>query len=598
MVVGAAVAVALWSPGVAPGASAQTTLAITSALPLNGIVGHLYAHQFTSTPSTPRATYSVTSGALPPGNTMNPGGIMAGAGTVAGTFGPTTVCASNGVSADACQTFTITFVKRAPSVFATTSAGGPVGTPVRDVGSLVFAYTPTGTMTFRLYNDDTCTNEVFSSTNPVDVTGLATSGDFIPTQPGTYRWVVSYSGDANNEPGAWACNGFNQVVITGTTTSTSSRYIPLTPARILDTRDGTGGISAPVGPGASVDVQITGKGGVPATGVSAVAMNVTVTQPTASGWLTLSPAGAPRPLAANLNFTPGLTMPNLVVVKLGAGGKMALSNSAGSSHVIFDVAGWYSEVPTGNDGRFQSLVPARILDTRDGTGGGVRLGPGASLDLQVAGRGGVPSSGAAAAVLNVAVTGTTATSFLTVYPTGQSRPLAANLNFTAGDTVSNRVMAKLGAGGKLTIYNHSGSADVVVDVNGWYTDSSVAGSSGVYNPLVPARILDTRDGTGGIAGARAANSTVDVQVTGQGGVPVSGVSAVILNVTVTQPAANGFLTLFPAGTAQPLASDLNYAGSETRPNLVVVKVGAGGKVGLYAWAGTHVVVDVAGWYAT
>ena len=71
----------------------------------------------------------------------------------------------------------------------------------------------------------------------------------------------------------------------------------------------------------------------------------------------------------------------------------------------------------------------------------------------------------------------------------------------------------------------------------------------------------------------------------------------VLNLTVTQPAGGGFLTLFPTGTARPLASDLNGAGGETRPNLVV-KVGAGGKVGLYTWAGTHVVFDVAGWYVT
>ena len=165
------------------------------------------------------------------------------------------------------------------------------------------------------------------------------------------------------------------------------------------------------------------------------------------------------------------------------------------------------------------------------------------------------------------MTGTTATSFLTAYPTGAPRPLAANLNFVAGDTASNRVMAELGTGGKLTIYNNAGSADVIVDVNGWYTDASVGGTSGTYSPLLPTRILDTRDGTGGVLGARPGDTTVDVQVTGQGGVPATGVGAVVLNVTVTQPAAGGFLTIFPAGGNRPLASDLNYAGGETRPNL-------------------------------
>ena len=244
-------------------------------------------------------------------------------------------------------------------------------------------------------------------------------------------------------------------------------------------------------------------------------------------------------------------------------------------------------------------MPARILDTRDGTGGGVRLGPGASLDLQVTGRGGVPAAGAEAAVLNVAVTNTTATSYLTVYPDRRSpAPGRQPELHRAATRCRNRVMAKLGTGGKVTIYNNAGSTDVIVDVGGWYTDASVAGTTGVYTPLIPARILDTRDGTGGIAGPVAGgHARVDVQVTGRGGVPAVGVSAVILNATVTQPAGRGYLTISPTGTARPLASDLNYAAGETRPNLVVVKVGTGGKVSLFTSAGTHVVFDVAGWFS-
>ena len=198
-------------------------------------------------------------------------------------------------------------------------------------------------------------------------------------------------------------------------------------------------------------------------------------------------------------------------------------------------------------------------------------------------------------MLNVTVTGPTATSFLTVYPTGTARPLAANVTFTSGNTLGNRVFAKLGTGGKVTIYNSAGSTDLIVDASGWFTDASVAGAVGAYNPLTPARILDTRNGTGGISGPRPANSTVDVQVTGQGGVPATGVSAVILNATVISPTAMGFLTVFPAGTVRPLASDLNYANGEIRPNLVVAKVGTGGKVGLYTSASGHYVFDVAGW---
>jgi uncharacterized protein YkwD len=115
--------------------------------------------------------------------------------------------------------------------------------------------------------------------------------------------------------------------------------------------------------------------------------------------------------------------------------------------------------------RFHPVTPARILDTRNS---GVPVGQGATLALQVAGQGGVPATGASAVVVNVTVTGPTAPSFLTVYPYGEALPLAANLNFVANQTVPNLVTAKLGTGGKLSIYNAFGSTHVVADVAGWF----------------------------------------------------------------------------------------------------------------------------------
>ena len=125
------------------------------------------------------------------------------------------------------------------------------------------------------------------------------------------------------------------------TAGTGARYNPLTPSRILDTRFGTGAPVATVGPDATLDLQVTGRGGVPSSGVSAVVLNVTAVEPSTTGYLTAFPAGEPRPLASNLNFAPGQTVPNLVVVKLGAGGKVSLYNPVGTVHVIADVAGWY-----------------------------------------------------------------------------------------------------------------------------------------------------------------------------------------------------------------------------------------------------------------
>lgn len=369
------------------------------------------------------------------------------------------------------------------------------------------------------------------------------------------------------------------------------RYTPLNPARILDTRSTT-----PLGPGQSRDIQVTGVGGVPASGVSAVVMNVTAVSPTANGgFLTVFPAGAARPTASNLNFDAGQTVPNLVTVKLGSGGKVSVYNQTGSTHVLFDVAGYYGVDPSGTDGVYRPLTPSRILDTRSTT----PLGPAQSRDIQVAGQGGVPTTGVSAVVLNVTAVSPTANGgFLTVHPTGTTRPTASNLNFNAGQTVANRVIVKIGTAGKVTLYNQTGNTHVVFDVAGWFTDAtSSGGPTGAFTAISPSRILDTRSST-----PIGAGETRAIQIAGVGGIPAgawpSGASAVVMNVTVTQPTANGgFIKVFPTGASAPTVSDVNFNAGKTVPNLVIVKLGPDGKVNLYNQTGTaHVIFDVVGWY--
>lgn len=368
------------------------------------------------------------------------------------------------------------------------------------------------------------------------------------------------------------------------------RFVPLAPARILDTRFGTGGISGRVGQDREIELRVTGVGGIPSSGVAAVALNVTVTGTNAPGFLTVWPGGQPRPVASNLNWAAGATVANLVAVKVGPGGTVRVYNALGDAHVIFDVAGWYWQSSPGAPGRLQTVVPTRIRDTRINGG---RLGPGGELVLPIRGSAGVPA-GAAGAVLNVTVTNTTGPSFLTVYPDGQPRPNASNLNWDAGDTVANRVMVKLGDNGNIRLSNALGQTDVVVDVNGWFTDSSViTGFSGALRGLQPLRIYDTRFGTGGRTGALDVES-VNVQIPSP--VPLSA-SAVVLNVTATEPSAGGFFTIYPTGEALPIASDVNFSPGKTVANLVVVKLGSQGRVAVYNALGrTHVIVDLVGWF--
>lgn len=388
----------------------------------------------------------------------------------------------------------------------------------------------------------------------------------------------------------------NAIVVYESVPGPGGGYHGLTPARLLDTRSGLGAPAAKVGPGGSVDLQVTGRGGVPATGVSAVALNVTVTAPTAESFLTTWPTEHRRPLASNLNYLAKQTVPNMVVVKVGQGGKVSLFNNDGSTDLVVDVAGWYGVDDDPQGARYSPLAPSRLLDTRATDAPVARLGPASTGSLKVTGVGGVPQSGVTAVALNVTVTGPTAESFLTVWPAGEGRPMASNLNYQRDQTVPNMVIVKVGASGMVNLFNNVGSADVIVDVAGWYgPEDATAGPR--YRALAPTRILDSRIGLGAPTGKMMPESTLTMQVTGRGGVPVAGVSAVVLNVTVTGPTAVSFLTAWPSGEARPLASNLNYRAGQTVPNLVIVKVGLGGKVDLFNYLGaTDLVVDVAGWY--
>jgi hypothetical protein len=360
--------------------------------------------------------------------------------------------------------------------------------------------------------------------------------------------------------------------------------VSLAPARLLDTRS-----SHPVAAHGTQVLPVTGRGGVPASGVSAVVLNVTVTSPTAGGYITAYADGASRPTASNLNFVKGQTVPNLVVAPVGADGKVDLYNgSAGNTQLIADVAGYVVAGSPVVAGGLASLPPARLLDTRP-----VRaMFPKETAFLQVTGRGGVPASGVSAVVLNVTVTSPTAGGYITAYADGASRPTASNLNFVKGQTVPNLVVAPVGADGKVDLYNGSaGNTQLIADVAGYFTSGSST-QQGTFAPIGPARLLDTRS-----SGPVAAHHAAVLTVAGHGGVPAAGVSAVILNVTETQPQRSGYLTVWADGAPQPTASNLNFVAGQTVPNLVLAPVGADGKVDIYdgSSGSVQMIVDVAGY---
>jgi hypothetical protein len=188
--------------------------------------------------------------------------------------------------------------------------------------------TPTGTVAVTDGTTSVCTITLAGSEGTCSPSATA-----LPA--GTDTLTATYSGDATYVPAA------STATVTVDPPSTAA-YTPVAPVRILDTRNGTGGFTSPVGAGKTISLQVTGRDGVPATGVTAVVLNLTATGPTASSWVIAYPDGQPRPAeGSNLNFTKGETIPNLVTVPVGADGKIDLYNNAGSVNLVADLFGYY-----------------------------------------------------------------------------------------------------------------------------------------------------------------------------------------------------------------------------------------------------------------
>lgn len=243
-------------------------------------------------------------------------------------------------------------------------------------------------------------------------------------------------------------------------------FSPMSPIRLLDTRNGTGGVPvAPLSPGGVLRLQVAGVLGVPSN-ATAVVLNLTATDATAASFLTTYADGSTQPSTSSLDFTAGQTLANLVVVQL-LDGKIDISNKFGRADVVADLFGYDS---TGAGGTFTTVTPTRVLDTRNGTGTSGVIAPLGSAVLPVpveASTSGVPAS-ATAVVLHVTAVNPTAASFLTVYPDGGIQPDTSNVNFPVGQIVSNLVIVQV-TNGTVDIWNHVGTVDVVADISGYYS---------------------------------------------------------------------------------------------------------------------------------
>jgi len=320
--------------------------------------------------------------------------------------------------------------------------------------------------------------------------------------------------------------------------------------------------------------------------------------------------GKRRSLAGRLALSVGLLLP--VAASFGVFAAVFSSAPASASIPASEAAGT----------TYFPVTPVRIADTRANSGfqgAGDTLSSGQILTIRVAGlpSDGVPA-GATAVVLNITAVNPSSAGYLTAYASGQTTPFASTVNFIAGQTIANEATITLGnngvTGGYVSILNHVGLTDVVVDVQGYY----VATLSALYFPVsypnpvtgsldnAPIRVLDTRQNSG----QQDAGQTLgpDQQLTFYPGTSTfapnltlvpDDATAVVLNLTEADSTASSFLTAWATGVAQPLASDVNFLAGQTIANRVIVPYNSTTQtISVYNWAGsTDVVADLDGYFA-
>jgi PKD domain len=392
----------------------------------------------------------------------------------------------------------------------------------------------------------------------------------------------------------------------GGTASTSTTYTTegtdftsYGPARLLDTRSAIGGTQGPIPSGGVVKLKIAGNGTIP-DDVSVVVLNLTAVDGTNHGVITAYADGASAPDVSNVNYG-AATVANEAIVPVGADGYIDLLNAGVNAStrvdMLADVTGYFTATTSSV---FDDVDPTRILDTRKGLGASkAKVGSESSISLTIdgAGSGTLPASGITAVSLHVTAVDAAANGYVTVYPAGQTRPGVSNLNFSTGSTVSNTVIVPVGSDGKIDLYNGSpsGSVDLIADVAGYYT-TTFGVNSGVFVPVAPYRELDTRKTT-----ALSHDGSVTFNPYGSSHQLADPGDSYVMNLTVVQSTANGYITVYPAGEDIPGVSSVNYLPGQTVANLAQVGAGGGGggtvTITNSEESGTvEVIADVFGYY--
>ncbi|HET9345220.1 MAG TPA: glycosyl hydrolase family 18 protein [Candidatus Limnocylindrales bacterium] len=385
-------------------------------------------------------------------------------------------------------------------------------------------------------------------------------------------------------------------VVGGLAKPVGARFVGLQPTRLVDTRSGLG-LSGPFTSGAARTFALAGRGGIPSNAI-AVTGSVAVVGQTSAGYLTMGPFAATLLRSSVVNAPVGdVRAAGFTVALAGSGPVAAMWMGAGGSkaHVVIDVTGYF--VPGSSGSRFVPLTPARVVDTRFGTGLTGPFPSSTPRTFQVSGRGGVPS-GATAVTGNLVAVDPNSSGYLALGPTVSVTPSASSLNTRAGDTRGASVTMPLDGSGRLALVwkgTPGSRTHVVFDVTGYFTAS---GAGATYFPIDSSRVLDTRFANG-LSGPFGSKVLRVLQANGRGAVPLDAV-AVTGGAAAIIPTGAGWLIVGPGGSPLGTTATINVPKGDIRANGFTSRAGVAGTLGMVfhgpSGSSAHVVLDITGYF--